>query len=124
MRRDQRDELILVPVDRLYSKYECLVEAMDQHIVGQLNFDAHVKLFLDIALSPQRMDLVEREVDYVTDLMMYDINRGDAEHMLSRSVAITKGIIERYSGLRVHHLNEGWTFLNRRKDTIVLRARL
>lgn len=123
MSRDPRDELILVPVDRLYSKYECLVEGLDPYIVGQLNFDVHLKLFLDIALSPQRMDLVEREVDYVTDLMMYDVSRLDAEFLLSRAVALTKGVIERYSGLRTHHLNEGWTFLNRRKDTVVLRAR-
>ena len=124
MSRRPRDELILIPVDRLYSKYECLVEGLDPQIGGQLNFDSHLKLFLDITLCPNRMDLVEREVDFVTDLMMFDIERREAEEMLSRAAALTKALIERVSGLRVHHLNEGWTFLHRRKDTVVVRAKI
>jgi hypothetical protein len=120
MSRSRRDEIVIIPVDRLYSKYECMVEARFPDLLGQLNLDAHLTLFLDACLKPDHYGLAERETDFVTDLMMYDASRVDAEQMLSEIKAITKGVMVRHAGRDRFHLVTDWEYLNKRKDSIVL----
>ncbi|AGX01752.1 hypothetical protein CF95_gp030 [Erwinia phage PhiEaH1] len=123
MSRNRHDELILIPVDRLYSKYECVIEERFPDLLGQLNLETHITLFLDTVLSSDKYGLTEREMDFVTDLMMFDVSRVDAEEMLSEAKAFTKGVIYRHTGKVRFHLVSRWEFLNRRKDTIVLRVK-
>lgn len=122
-RRRHHDELVLIAVDRLYSKYECVVEDKFPDLLGQLNFDVHLALFLDCCLASGKYGLVEREVDFVNDLMMYDVSRMDAEEFLSEAKALTKGVITRHAGQLRYHLTSDWRYLNKRKDTIVLRVK-
>jgi hypothetical protein len=112
----------VIPVDRLYSKYECVIELFEPGLLSHFNFESHLNLFLDAVTHSGAEGVHEREVDYVNDLMMYDLDRVIAERILHRFKMVTKSLIERTCGLRVHHLEPGWNFLNRRKDAIVLIA--
>lgn len=109
----------VVPASNLVFRLELELRKANEDIAHTLDLEYYLGLFITVAVDKNAPGLVERVVDFETDLMMYDIDRPEAEALFRKLLRRVKVYLETVTGQTLHNFNH-WHWHNREHRAVVL----